>query len=98
MISNNNSTTNEYNGLVVHITETYNRGFQKTSQAINSAMVTTYWKIGHYIIKFEQKGNEKAKYGTSLLEKLSKDLMQLHGKGFSRSNLNYMRPTRTFIL
>ncbi|MFN5443516.1 MAG: YhcG family protein [Crocinitomicaceae bacterium] len=91
MISNYNSTTNEYHGLVEHISDTYNRGFQKASQAINSAMVTTYWKIGQYIIEFEQKGNEKAKYGTSLLEKLSIDLMQLHGKGFSRSNLNYMR-------
>ena len=91
MISNYNSTTNEYHGLVEHISDTYNRGFQKASQAINSAMVTTYWKIGQYIIEFEQKGNEKAKYGTSLLEKLSIDLMQLHGKDFSRSNLNYMR-------
>jgi predicted nuclease of restriction endonuclease-like (RecB) superfamily len=91
MISNNNSTSNEYQGLVDHISETYNSGFQKASQVVNSVMVTTYWKIGQYIIEFEQKGKEKAKYGTSLLEKLSKDLIQLHGKGFSRSNLNYMR-------
>jgi len=91
MIPNKISTSNDYKGLVEHISETYNTGFQKATQAVNSAMVTTYWKIGQYIIEFEQKGKEKAKYGTSLLEKLSKDLVQLLGKGFSRSNLNYMR-------
>ncbi len=45
MISKNKSTTNKYHGLVEHISDTYNRGFQKASQAINSVMVTTYWKI-----------------------------------------------------
>ncbi len=36
-------------------------------------------------------GKEKSEYGSALLEKLSKDLSLIHGKGFSRSNLNYMR-------
>ncbi len=40
---------------------------------------------------FEQKGNIKAQYGKALLENLSKDLRLIHGKGFSRSNLTYMR-------
>jgi len=59
--------------------------------AINSTMVDTYWKIGQYIIEFEQGGNIKAKYGKALLENLLKDLSRLQGKGFSRSNLNNMR-------
>ena len=59
--------------------------------AVNSSMVETYWKIGQYIVEFEQGGNVKAKYGTALLENLSSDLSRSHGKGFSRSNLNYMR-------
>lgn len=40
---------------------------------------------------FEQGGNAKATYGKALLENLSKDLSLAYGKGFSRSNLNYMR-------
>jgi hypothetical protein len=39
---------------------------------------------------FEQGGNAKATYGKALLENLSKDLSLPFGKGFSRSNLNYM--------
>jgi predicted nuclease of restriction endonuclease-like (RecB) superfamily len=42
-------------------------------------------------VEFEQGGNSKAAYGKGLLEKLSKDLSLTYNKGFSRSNLNYMR-------
>lgn len=59
--------------------------------AVNSSMVETYWKIGQYIVEFEQGGNVKAKYGTALLENLSSDLSRSHGKGFSLSNLKRMR-------
>ena len=44
-----------------------------------------------FIVEFEQGGNAKAKYGDKLLINLSKDLTRLKGKGFSRSNLTYMR-------
>lgn len=66
-------------------------GYQKAVAAVNANMVNTYWTIGRYIVDFEQKGNRKAQYGKSLLENLSKDLSRVHGRGFSRSNLNYMR-------
>jgi hypothetical protein len=54
-------------------------------------LVQTYWEIGHYIVEFEQQGNERAEYGTQLFERLSKDLTLQYGKGFGRSNLLYMR-------
>ena len=38
-----------------------------------------------------QKGEARAKYGEALLVNLSKDLTRLGGRGFSRSNLSYMR-------
>ncbi|MCL9980931.1 MAG: DUF1016 N-terminal domain-containing protein [Bacteroidia bacterium] len=47
--------------------------------------------MGRNIVEFEQGGKEKAEYGSFLFEKLSKDLTRLYGKGFSRSNLLYMR-------
>jgi hypothetical protein len=42
-------------------------------------------------VEYEQDGKRKAEYGKALLENLSKDLTLLHGKGFSRSNLQRMR-------
>lgn len=80
-----------YQNLVNRISETYSYGYEKAVAAVNSNMVETNWKIGQYIIEFEQGGSIKAKYGKALLENLSKDLTSLHGKGFSRSTLNYMR-------
>jgi len=86
-----NLISNEYKGLLNQISETYSSGKQKAVIAVNSNMVETYWKIGQYIVEFEQDGKAKATYGTSLLENLAADLTRAHGKGFSRSNLNYMR-------
>lgn len=83
--------SNNYQSLLGQISEAYTRGHQKAVMAINSSMVETYWKIGQYIVEFEQGGNVKAQYGTKLLEYLSKDLSRVHGKGFSLSNLKRMR-------
>lgn len=81
----------DYQNLLGRISETYQNGYQRAVAAVNSNMVETNWKIGQYIVEFEQGGSFKAKYGKALLENLANDLTQLHGKGFSRSNLNYMR-------
>lgn len=48
-------------------------------------------KIGQHIVEFEQGGNRKAEYGKALINNLSADLTNRLGKGFSRSNLIYMR-------
>ncbi len=61
------------------------------SKTINVTMVAAYWNIGKYIVEFEQEGNARAKYGTSLLSSLAKLLRMKLGKGYSRPNLNNMR-------
>jgi predicted nuclease of restriction endonuclease-like (RecB) superfamily len=66
-------------------------GQQKAAVAVNSCLVETYWKIGQYIVEYEQGGSEKAEYGKRLIEQLAKDLSLLHGKGFSISNVKRMR-------
>lgn len=49
-------------------------------------MVEAYWQIGKSIIE-EQKGEERAEYGSGLLKELSKQMTQDFGKGFTVSNL-----------
>ena len=80
-----------YQQLLRQISETYASGQQKAAQTVNTFLMETYWQIGQYIVEFEQQGDPKAEYGKALLENLSKDLNALHGRGFSRSNLVYMR-------
>lgn len=81
----------EYKQLVENIGNAYQSAKTRIISAVNTEMLHAYWQIGNYIIEFEQGGNIKAEYGKHLLEKLSKDLRLRYGKGFSRSNLNYMR-------
>lgn len=81
----------DYRSLLGRISDTYAYGYQKAVAAVNSNMVETYWKIGQYIVEFEQEGKSKAEYGKALLTNLSKDLSVALGKGFSLSNVYMMR-------
>lgn len=80
-----------YKELLENIGNTFQLSRNKVISTINSEMLLTYWKIGKYIVDFEQKGNVKAEYGKQLILNLSKDLSSVYGRGFSRSNLQYMR-------
>ena len=86
-----NLTSNNYQTLKEQIKTLLIEGRQKALASVNTILVQTYWHIGKHIVEFEQKGEAKAGYGKELLTKLSKDLTLEYGKGFSRSNLTYMR-------
>lgn len=81
----------EYARLVSLISDLWEDAKAKAAIAVNTELLDTNWKTGRYIVEFEQGGNAKAKYGDKLMTNLAKDLTRLRGKGFSRSNLIYMR-------
>ncbi|MDC0358757.1 PDDEXK nuclease domain-containing protein [Oligoflexia bacterium] len=58
---------------------------------VNFTMVQAYWNIGRIVVEEEQGGRERAEYGEFLLRELSTRLTSEFGKGFSLSNLKYMR-------
>ena len=62
----------------------------KVYHIVNIEMLNLYWNIGRIIMEI-QKGNERASYGDAILEKLSKELTNEFGKGFSSKNLRTMR-------
>lgn len=66
-------------------------GKQQLAININRTIKTTYWNVGRHIVEFEQQGNARAKYGTSLLSNLAKILRARVGRGYSHPNLNNMR-------
>ena len=80
-----------YQHLLIKISDAYVSGQVKATQAVNTQLLETYWQIGQHIVEFEQGGNTRAEYGKALISNLAKDLSLLHGKGFSRSNIVYMR-------
>jgi predicted nuclease of restriction endonuclease-like (RecB) superfamily len=84
-------SSKSYKSLISQISTTYLHAQNNTYQAVNKQLINTYWQIGKYIIEFEQGGEERASYGKALIDNLAKDLSDRHGRGFSRSNLIYMR-------
>jgi hypothetical protein len=80
-----------YQDLLEQISRTCTTGRSLAFQSVNVQLLETYWQVGQRIVEFEQEGKERAEYGATLMKRLSADLRLRHGKGFSRSNLIYMR-------
>ncbi len=64
---------------------------QIAARGVNSLQVITNYEIGHLIVEHEQKGRKRAEYGKQIVKELSGELSLEFGKGFSKSNLEYMR-------
>lgn len=62
---------------------------QRASLAVNQELLKLYWQIGHDILKRQQ----QLGWGSKVIEQLAADLRKAFPelKGFSRSNLLYMR-------
>ena len=92
--SQNNPTeflSTEYQQLVDRISTVWDSAKNKAIQTVNAQLIEANWLTGQQIVEFEQQGNVRAQYGVQLLVNLSKDLTMKRGRGFSRSNLTYMR-------
>jgi predicted nuclease of restriction endonuclease-like (RecB) superfamily len=66
-------------------------GRNKVYRSVNTLMVKSYWEIGRMIFEEEQQGEQRAGYGSFIINHLSKKLTKAYGKGFDESNLRYMR-------
>lgn len=56
-------------------------------KAVNMALIQRNWLIGYRIAEEELKGESRAEYGANIIKNLSKELQNLYGKGFTKSNL-----------
>lgn len=66
-------------------------------QAVNTALVYRNWLIGYRIATEELKDKNRAEFGSKIMKHLSKELTEMFGKGFDRSNLyRYLRFYKMF--
>ena len=77
--------------MVEEIRKLILRARQHTAVQVNTELLSTYWNIGRVIVEHEQKSKDRADYGKQTLKQLSKELSNEFGKGFSVSNLQFMR-------
>ena len=61
------------------------------ARQVNNELLNAYWNIGRIICEYEQADSARADYGKQTLKALSKELTKEFGKGFSVSNIQFMR-------
>jgi predicted nuclease of restriction endonuclease-like (RecB) superfamily len=64
---------------------------QTVARGVDLVQVHTNFQIGRHIVEQEQRGEQRAAYGKAVLKALAEKLTQEFGRGFSKSNLEYMR-------
>ena len=77
---------------LITIIEQTSRGLQKKAlTSVNQLLVIRNWQVGFYLVQFEQKGEDRAKYGEKLLETIAEELKKKKLKGLSKTNLKIFR-------
>lgn len=93
----NNSINFDNNNLMISYEKTDNllndmqniidTSQQAARQAVNVALIQRNWLLGYRIAEEILGGEERADYGTGVVKKLSKELTDIYGKGFTKTNL-----------
>lgn len=78
----------KFDFLVSSIEQTHNGFKWNAVKAVNIAITLRNWIIGYYIVEYEQKGEERAKYGDKLFKKLAEKIAI---KGLGETNLKMSR-------
>ena len=84
-----------YNATLTDVAGILDAARISAARSVNSIMTAAYWLVGRRIVEYEQSGETRAEYGVELIRRLSVDLTERYGRGFSVSNLRQMR---TFYL
>jgi len=76
-------------GLTLTISQIHKTLQSSAFKAINRLLTMRNWLIGYYIVEYEQNGEDRAKYGDKIIEKLAARLEEK--EGFSERNLKLYR-------
>lgn len=79
----NELTPSRYKEILADVIRLFNDARNRLAEA--------YWKTGQYVVEIEQGGAARARYGGSVLQKLSRTLGKTLGHGFSVDSLRRMR-------
>lgn len=77
-----------FESLVGHITQVQDVLQAQAAHAVNLSLTARNWLVGYYIVEFEQHGEDRAKYGDNLLNRLAKEINR---KGFEARRLREYR-------
>lgn len=67
----------KFKQLLTSIQTTHSHFQETAAKAVNRALTTRNWIIGYYLVEYEQKGEDRAKYGERLLTEIAQKLSDL---------------------
>ncbi len=79
------------NKMIQEITNLVEEVKSNLANEINKSIIYVYWNIGRIIVSNENEFNNRLEYDKEILKGLSDELTKYLGKGYSISNLKYMR-------
>lgn len=80
-----------YRQLLTAIAQAHTSAVGRAAAAVNQGLVLRNWLVGAYVVEFEQGGEDRAKYGDTLLPRLAKDLAKRRISGLGVSILERCR-------
>lgn len=80
-----------FDQLIDNIYQTHNALQENAKKVINQNLTIRNWLVGCYIVEYEQHGEDRAEYGTRLLEEMAKKLKTKGIKGLRSRELNTCR-------
>lgn len=78
-----------FKNLISNINDIHNTLQIKALQSVSVNLTIRNYIIGHYIVEYEQNGNDRAEYGAKIIDNLADSLK--HIKGLSPTNLRLFR-------
>ena len=64
---------------------------ERAISAVNQSLTVRNWLFGHYIVEYEQNGEDRARYGTELLKNIADTFNSKNIKGLSERSLRNCR-------
>ncbi|MDR2841143.1 MAG: PDDEXK nuclease domain-containing protein [Paludibacter sp.] len=86
---------NNFDKLIDNVYQTHYLLQENAQRSVNQNLTIRNWIIGNYIVEFEQNGEDRAQYGTKLLENMAK---KIKAKGIKGLDLRTLRSCRTFYM
>ena len=80
-----------FTALVDSIRQVHEQSAALVNRTVNTTLTLRNWVIGAYIREFEQRGADRAKYGTHLLERLSNSLQDYLDRSYTGRYLGLCR-------
>lgn len=84
---NSNMMYHKTQNIIDDMQNIINSAQQSAYQTVNVLLIQRNWLLGCRIAEEELNGEDRAKYGAKIIKELSKDLTNIYGKGFTKTNL-----------